>query len=395
MLYNYSEVRQVHLEVTDLCNASCPMCPRNISGGEDNPLLSKSQLSLNDIKIIFKQEFIRQLDSIFMCGNYGDAITAKDTKEIFSYFYQSNSKIKLSLHTNGGARTPEWWSELPIAMGKNHDVIFGIDGLEDTNHIYRQGVNWNKLIANVQEFIKYGGNASWEFLVFEHNEHQVEEAEKLSKKIGFKRFRVKKSSRFIFSRASGIQAYNKSGQKTNIIKPPKNEKYLNSAAKDLNLEIAKNLKNHIHIMDNGGKFETIKSSVRPQNKEHFNHMWDTIMTRDSAEISCRVSKNSSAWGSGSIFVSSKGYILPCCWIGAEMYNIWHGEKGSQIWDLINEIGLISLDAKINDLETIINGKFFQELVPNSWNKKSCAEGKLLVCARTCDKNYNVHGNQWN
>ena len=89
----------------------------------------------------------------------------------FSYFYQSNSKIKLSLHTNGGARTPEWWSELPIAMGKNHDVIFGIDGLEDTHSLYRVDTDFNKIIENATTFISNGGEAEWHMLVFKHNEH--------------------------------------------------------------------------------------------------------------------------------------------------------------------------------------------------------------------------------
>ena len=41
-----------------------------------------------------------------------------------------------------------------------------------------------------------GGIAQWDYIVFKHNEHQVEEARKLSKELGFFEFQIKKTSRF-------------------------------------------------------------------------------------------------------------------------------------------------------------------------------------------------------
>ena len=35
-------------------------------------------------------------------------------------------------------------------------------------------------MENVNAFISAGGTAYWKFLIFKHNEHQVEEAKKLS-----------------------------------------------------------------------------------------------------------------------------------------------------------------------------------------------------------------------
>ena len=59
-----------------------------------------------------------------------------------------------------------------MASLKRTLIIFGIDGLEDTNHIYRKNVKWKKLEENIKIYIKYGGTASWQFIVFEHNKHQ-------------------------------------------------------------------------------------------------------------------------------------------------------------------------------------------------------------------------------
>jgi MoaA/NifB/PqqE/SkfB family radical SAM enzyme len=44
MMYDYTDIRTVHLEITEKCNAACPMCARNINGGEDNPWLQNSEL---------------------------------------------------------------------------------------------------------------------------------------------------------------------------------------------------------------------------------------------------------------------------------------------------------------------------------------------------------------
>ena len=32
-MYNYSEIKDVHLEITSKCQATCPMCPTRIGGG--------------------------------------------------------------------------------------------------------------------------------------------------------------------------------------------------------------------------------------------------------------------------------------------------------------------------------------------------------------------------
>ena len=107
-MYRYNEIKTVHLEITENCNASCPMCARNINGGEDNPHLKGNELSLADCKIIFPPEFIAQLDRMYMCGNFGDPISAKDTLEVFAYFRENNPKMNLCMYTKGSTKKPKW-----------------------------------------------------------------------------------------------------------------------------------------------------------------------------------------------------------------------------------------------------------------------------------------------
>jgi len=146
---------------------------------------------------LFPIKFVQQLDKMFMCGVYGDPAAGQDTLKIFQYFKKHNPNITLGINTNGSIRNPDWWLELASLMDNKQDyAVFSIDGLEDTNHIYRQGVQWDKIIKNASAFINAGGNAQWEMIVFEYNQHQVEQALELAKELKFDIFRTKVSRRY-------------------------------------------------------------------------------------------------------------------------------------------------------------------------------------------------------
>lgn len=151
---------------------------------------------MDRIKDKFDTEFIKNLDKMFMCGNYGDPAAGKHTLEIYDYFRSVNTEITLGMNTNGGIRESWWWTQIGSIFNQPRDyVVFSIDGLEDTNRIYRKGVSWNVIMANAQAFIVAGGSAHWDMLVYRHNEHQVDACEQLARDMGFKWFRAKVSRR--------------------------------------------------------------------------------------------------------------------------------------------------------------------------------------------------------
>jgi MoaA/NifB/PqqE/SkfB family radical SAM enzyme len=225
-MYKIQDIKTIHLEITQNCQASCSMCDRNQNGGLINPHINLDELSLDDCKKIFSIDFIKQLNTMYMCGNLGDPIIAKDTLDVFEYFRSHNPKMWLSMNTNAGARDENWWKNLAKIIGKNGAVIFSIDGLNDTNHIYRQGVNWENVMRSATSFISAGGRARWDYLIFQHNQHQVEDARALSIKLGFEKFIAKKSARFItagYQKKEKHQSINKKGEKTFVIEKPSEE----------------------------------------------------------------------------------------------------------------------------------------------------------------------------
>ena len=186
------EIKVLHLESTDVCQAACPLCAREL-----DPLFNKrkkNHLTINQILKHYDDDAIAKLDKVFICGNYGDPAAGKYTLDIFRYFRKINPTITLGMNTNGALQTTFWWHELGKLFTQPLDyVVFSIDGLEDTNGTYRVNVNWKKLMSNVEAYIAAGGTAHWDMLVYRHNQHQVEECEQLARHMGFTWFRAKVS----------------------------------------------------------------------------------------------------------------------------------------------------------------------------------------------------------
>ena len=142
----------INAEMTNWCNAGCPMCQRfdwdlNLVKGVTNT----KHTTLKLIKEKIGPKIISQLKGFFSNGIVGDAIMNPECLEIFEYV-KSKGTCDLTLHTNGGARNKEIWRDLakiPVY------VVFAIDGLEDTNHLYRVNSNFNRIIANVNTYIKH------------------------------------------------------------------------------------------------------------------------------------------------------------------------------------------------------------------------------------------------
>ena len=360
-LYRYDNIKQVHLEITQRCQAACPMCDRNENGGVDNRHITNAELSLDDCKKIFPPEFIKQLDVMYMCGNLGDPIVAKDTLEVFKYFREHNPTMWLSMNTNAGAKSIAWWEELAYTINGKGSVIFSVDGLSDTNHIYRQNVIWDNVERNMKAFIAAGGRARWDFLIFQHNEHQVKEAELLAEEWGCEKFQKKKSGRFIIASGEKAkqshQAQNRKGDKTAVISKP-------ASIDNQNLALLKQ-----------NEIEKSYGSMR----EYY----------DKCNISCKaVTKNE-------IFITAEGLLMPCCWTAGRMYKWWHKDyRVEQIWDHIDAAGgKGGINVIENSIEDAMSGNLLTSIV-GSWDKTSIRDGKLGVCAMKCGDEFDPFSEQF-
>jgi len=200
------KIKVLHLEPTDVCQAACPACARETDSKFRKD--QKHHLTIGHIQRHFSDRRIKSLDKVFMCGNYGDPAAGAHTGDIYKWVRQLNPTITLGMNSNGAIQNTFWWHEIGRLFNQPQDyVVFSIDGLEDTNGVYRKGVSWTKLMQNAQAFIEAGGSAHWDMLIYQHNEHQVDECEQLARDMGFKWFRAKVSKRPLIDRLQWPRNY--------------------------------------------------------------------------------------------------------------------------------------------------------------------------------------------
>lgn len=244
------DLKRFDIELTDKCNAHCPLCSRtNVND------ISKTTEFVKNVEITF-EEFKKINDGIkfqtySFCGNHGDPLSAKDFLKIVEYVAKKDCIV--SIHTNGSVKTPSYFKRLGeiLSINPNNMVSFDLDGLEDTHSFYRRNTNFNKVLENAKTYIaNTTAKSNWQFVVFNHNKHQIDDAKKLAKEIGFTNFRSRYSSWF----------------------PPSGE---------------------VVFYDNGIK-NIIKKAKAPIQIEYLD------------KINCKSIQK------GEIYLSAQGYLWPCC-----------------------------------------------------------------------------------
>lgn len=202
-MFDHRPLRPV-VELSTQCNSACPQCNRYLDddpvlGIVENPNLPQATIDLKQFVELMPSDYLQQITHLKLSGSHGEPTMAHDLLDILAYARSLNPGLLFQIDTNASTRTPQWWQQLaeffPRGMSPQNYVAFNIDGLEDTNHIYRRRTVWRKIMDNSQAFIQAGGLAVWAYLVFEHNEHQVLQARRLAKNMGFTYFQVKISSR--------------------------------------------------------------------------------------------------------------------------------------------------------------------------------------------------------
>lgn len=345
-MFKFSQLKKIHLEITNNCQASCPMCSRNTHGGLENSLIKLNSWSLEDFKSIMTKEVLEQINFYYFCGNFGDPILNNDLLEMCAYAADTSPNTAMAIHTNGSARNAQWWENLAKVLPKDHRVVFALDGVEDTHSLYRIGTDFYKILENAQSFINAGGIAEWAFIRFKHNEHQVTRAKQLAEIYGFKYFTTKDSSRFLLDVKYPV--YNKGGNTTHYLEP--------SGYSEIKFIDRKVIDNYKQVVAN-------------------------------SEIECY------AAGLHEIYIDAYKNVFPCCWIAMIPYvpvdidtidqpviSI-RKEIIKQYNNLIKDLGGIeSLHSLSKPIKLIINSPEWQTV----WEKYWSAKG-LITCARSCGK----------
>ena len=190
----FREVKSINLEITNKCMLRCSKCART-----NNPEIHKNltDLKLEQISSIFTDDVIATLSDDFvinLCGVYGDSIYHQNFHEVIKFLKLKG--LKLNIETNGSYKDEKWWGDLLSYLSPEDIITFSIDGLKDTNHLYRVNSRWEDIMMGMRLAVQSPVKVYWKYIVFSHNEHQLGEAKKLAKNLGVNRFIIRKSGRY-------------------------------------------------------------------------------------------------------------------------------------------------------------------------------------------------------
>ena len=330
----------IQFELSSNCNLLCLGCVRTDlstfntakSFINKNELLSKETF----LKIISAPEFAT-VNKLEFCGTIDDPLTHPD----FLTMLEMALEVKqyyIVIHTNASLRNETYFKKLATVLKKHqeHLVHFSIDGMEDTNYIYRQGSDWKKIMANARAFISEQGRAMWQYLIFPWNEHQADEARALSRQMGFVMFQQRHDRSLVTK--IGLDNIKKKKLLDNKIKP------------------------------GAGSLENYLREIEPRVHE---------------PILCNTLEQKM------YFVGHDGRIWPCCFIH-NGFLVTDTTKVNFITDrLLNTYNDPDWNnANLKSIADIINHKFYREDLVDSWNSQchgTDSKDRVSRCTEICSK----------
>jgi len=334
-----NDIKFISIDHTSKCNLACPQCART-----NNNLLPMSDLTVDDYKS-FITPITSTLRGLFYCGNYGDAIASNTLMPILEWLYlDSEFTGKVDIVTNGSLRDKKWWTKLATLIGNRGSIRFSIDGLGETNHIYRVNSNFDKIIENASAYLGAGGVAHWDFLVFKHNEHEIDQAQDLARTLGFSTFKIKQTNRF-------MSYHDASAKGTSW---PDNTVAMTTVEQFQGM-VKTNLGN---ILEKHGSWANYS---------------------DSCQITCK------AKADYRLFIDFNARIWPCTWTAGGLY--YTGKNDVQRADalrILDKYGTNFNSLRHFSLEEILQHEYYATDLNASWSSTSGSiNPKLEACVRFC------------
>ena len=337
-------IEELHVETTNKCNAACPMCDRNIHGGLDRPGRGLSEWTLEDIDSVFTG--LPNLKFVYFCGTHGEPLSSKYIFEAIQA--AKNAGAKIEMFTNGSLKTVDWWNRLVSILDKNDRITFGVDGIE-TNHLYRQNTNIDRILERMQICCDTEVKVRWDFLVFKHNEHEMEVCKQKAQKMGVSHFRFRRTARFdVFD---PWPVLDKDLNITHYLEPPVSEEWRHPSTAKMK-DIMSNL---TQIGERDIDMTGFKYTEKP--------------LPENWKINCLYQE------SKKIYVNNRLEVFPCCYLSDE-FETWKTLVKGQLSYPFGELTLRDKTWK-----QVLDHKYFAEDLVKSWQQQNVHPR----CIRTCGK----------
>lgn len=179
--------RTLHVELTSRCTIQCPACPRTTWRELTKIPMPKQDLDIQDFEKFLDCPGGQKLEKLVLCGDYGDCIYYPYLLD----FTQTFREKKLKFCTNGSHQTSAFWEKLSENLKTGDEVVFAIDGLENTNHLYRKNSNWQSIMTALDIVSQSEAKISWQTIVFRFNENDLDKIQDFAHSKGAEWYSIK------------------------------------------------------------------------------------------------------------------------------------------------------------------------------------------------------------
>lgn len=173
------------------CNLHCPLCPT----GQGDPSRPRRFLKFEDFKKII-DELGDYLISLLLT-NWGEPLLNKEFFKMVEYTKKVKRVPYISIDTNLNVTLSDQDIERLIKSGLDLMCV-AVDGAtQETYEKYRRGGSLKKVIENSRRILEKRRDLGkdrpfvvWMFLVFKHNQHEIENIKKMAKEMGVDALRI-------------------------------------------------------------------------------------------------------------------------------------------------------------------------------------------------------------
>ena len=348
--------RTLNIDAGPKCTLQCSACTRTRFRANNEKIPGKD-LTPEQFKKI-----IKYFKRVSFCGTFSDPIFNVHFIEILKICRDEN--IFTEVHSAASHKPEKWWQEAFLA-NINANWIFGIDGLPKDSHKYRVNQD-GEFLFDMMLLNKYlGSKPEWQYIVFDYNKDDIEEAKKIAKQHKLK-FMLILSNRPVAKEIKNedIDIEDKDGTLGWKTPDKKEEK------PDQNWYLDSKVFNNYTGIDFSNK------NISNQPKRSHRKYLKEDNNKNTLKPKCLLTNRDLSY-------SVTGHILPCCWVNVA----WEDES---IKKLFKDKLHIDNNKSIEDILDSDEWKEFMSKLENSPDKDIPS-----VCKRYCstDLKKNVEGDR--
>jgi MoaA/NifB/PqqE/SkfB family radical SAM enzyme len=175
----------IQIDASAHCQLACPSCPT--ADGSTKPALGAGHLSVENFEALLKANpHLREVE----LSNYGELFLNPRLPDILRIAHERG----VSLHANNGANLNHASDAALDALVRYRmqSMTVSIDGASaETYAKYRKKGDFDRVLSHIQKINRLKKDQSsaypilnWQFIVFGHNEHEIDAARKKAAELG-------------------------------------------------------------------------------------------------------------------------------------------------------------------------------------------------------------------